>query len=95
MLAYTVLRPAGAAHGARRRGAVWRERRRRTPLNAAVGRMGHGLGIELTELFSVAEWDRTELTPGTVDIVITAGGCELLSPRAPAELPPRRPRAHL
>ena len=33
---------------------------------AAVGRYGHGLGIELTELPSVTNWDNTELAAGMV-----------------------------
>lgn len=31
-----------------------------------VGRLGHGLGMQLTELFSLTDWDETELPEGTV-----------------------------
>ncbi len=71
-----------------------------------VGRMGHGLGMQLTEWPSVMAADHTVLEEGMVltlepgieagpgrimvheeNIVITARGAELLSPRASAELP--------
>lgn len=71
-----------------------------------VGRMGHGLGMQLTEWPSVAAGDRTVLAPGMTltlepalavrpgrtmvheeDIVIRDGEPELLSRRAPLELP--------
>ena len=71
-----------------------------------VGRLGHGLGMQLTEWPSHTADDTTPLVPGMVltlepglaiapgraqvheeDIVIRADGPELLSRRAPAELP--------
>ncbi|MDG4649266.1 Xaa-Pro peptidase family protein [Roseibacterium sp. SDUM158017] len=70
------------------------------------GRLGHGLGIALTEWPSLTERDDTplregmvltlepgvEIAPGRImvheeNIVLRAEGCELLSPRAPAQLP--------
>ena len=74
----------------------------------AVGsaRLGHGLGLQLTEWPSLIPGDRTvlregmvltlepgiEIAPGRImvheeNIVVRASGAELLSPRAPAELP--------
>jgi Xaa-Pro aminopeptidase len=76
-----------------------------------VGRMGHGLGLDLTEPPSLAPDDSTTLEPGMVitlepsltlpgtaglarrlmvheeNIVVTPTGCELLTRRAPPELP--------
>ena len=76
-----------------------------------VGRMGHGLGLDLTEPPSLAPDDRTILEAGMVitlepsltlpglagmarrlmvheeNVVVTPAGCELLTRRAPAELP--------
>lgn len=71
-----------------------------------VGRMGHGLGMVLTEPPSHAPWDDTRLEPGMVitiepgleiasgvgqvheeDVVIREDGAELLTRRAPRELP--------
>ncbi|SMF51517.1 Xaa-Pro aminopeptidase [Tistlia consotensis] len=71
-----------------------------------VGRMGHGLGLQLTEHPSNAAWDGTVLEPGMVltlepglafapgrgqvheeNLVVRADGAELLSRRAPRELP--------
>ena len=71
-----------------------------------VGRMGHGLGLQLTEPPSNRPGDPTELQPGMVmtiepgleyapgknivheeNIVITDDGCELLTRRAPLEMP--------
>ncbi len=71
-----------------------------------AGRLGHGLGLSLTEWPSLIAEDYTplregmvltlepcvEVTPGRImvqeeDIVIRGGGAELLSGRAPAELP--------
>jgi Xaa-Pro aminopeptidase len=76
---------------------------RQTPLG---GRLGHGLGIALTEWPSLTDWDATplregmvltlepgvEIAPGRImvheeNLVLRADGAELLSPRAPAELP--------
>ena len=70
------------------------------------GRLGHGLGITLTEWPSFTPLDDTRLRAGIVltlepgcvtgegrimvheeNIVLRDGGAELLSPRAPAELP--------
>ena len=70
-----------------------------------IGRLGHGLGMQLTEWPSHTAADNTTLTAGMVitiepgmsygngftmvheeNIVIRAGGAELLSRRAPAEL---------
>lgn len=70
------------------------------------GRLGHGLGITLTEWPSFTPLDTTELREGMVltlepgavlregviqvheeNIVLRADGPELLSPRAPSELP--------
>lgn len=71
-----------------------------------VGRLGHGLGMQLTEHPSLTSWDRTVLEPGVVltlepgltiapgrmlvheeNIVIRDGPPELLTRRAPRELP--------
>ncbi len=70
------------------------------------GRLGHGLGLSLTEWPSLIPDDRTELRPGMVltlepglqigpgrimvheeDIVIREDGAELLTRRAPPDLP--------
>ncbi|MGP6087847.1 M24 family metallopeptidase [Antarctobacter jejuensis] len=70
------------------------------------GRLGHGLGVTLTEWPSFTELDRTPLREGMVltlepsavvapgrimvheeNIVLRAGGPELLSPRASSDLP--------
>lgn len=75
-------------------------------VGAGVGRMGHGLGMQLTEWPSIMPDDHTVLEPGTVltlepgiefapgrqmvheeDIVITGDGAQLLTRRAPRELP--------
>ena len=71
-----------------------------------AGRLGHGLGLSLTEWPSFIASDGTVLREGMVltlepglqiapgrimvheeDIVVRAGGAELLSRRAPAQLP--------
>lgn len=71
-----------------------------------VGRLGHGLGLQLTEWPSNRPGDDTPLVPGMVltiepgmefapgkmmvheeDIVVTEDGCELLTRRAPPEMP--------
>ena len=73
---------------------------------STVGRLGHGLGMNLTEPPSIKEDDETELFEGMVltiepsakygpnfmlvheeNIVVTADGCDLLTRRAPRELP--------
>jgi len=75
-------------------------------LSNDVGRMGHGLGMQLTEGPSITPEDMTRLEPGMVitiepgmtfapnkqmvheeNIVITEDGAELLTKRAPKELP--------
>lgn len=71
-----------------------------------VGRLGHGLGMQLTEPPSNMPGDDTPLVPGMVmtiepgmeyapgkmivheeNVVITEDGCELLTRRAPREMP--------
>lgn len=71
-----------------------------------VGRLGHGLGMQLTEWPSHAAWDTTEITENMVltlepslsygdgrimvheeNLVVRAGGAELLTERAASELP--------
>ena len=71
-----------------------------------VGRLGHGLGSQLTEWPSHTAWDDTVLEPGMVltlepgmsfapgrvmvheeNIVVREAGPELLTRRAPPELP--------
>lgn len=71
-----------------------------------VGRLGHGLGMQLTEPPSNKPGDDTPLVPGMVmtiepgmeyapgkmivheeNVVITEDGCELLTRRAPREMP--------
>lgn len=71
-----------------------------------VGRLGHGLGLQLTEPPSNRPGDDTPLVPGMVmtiepgmeyapgkmivheeNVVITEAGCELLTRRAPREMP--------
>ena len=75
------------------------------PSGGDIGRMGHGLGMQLTEQPSLAVFDETELQEGMVltlepslsygaglmmvheeNIVVRAGGAELLTRRAPQEL---------
>ncbi|HUS54392.1 MAG TPA: Xaa-Pro peptidase family protein, partial [Thermohalobaculum sp.] len=74
--------------------------------DANVGRLGHGLGMQLTEFPSITPWDQTVLEPGIVltlepgmafspgkmmvheeNIVIREDGAELLTVRAPREMP--------
>ena len=74
-------------------------------LKNQVGRMGHGLGMELTEGLSVSATDKTQLEVGMVltlepgftmvngkqmvheeNIVITEGGADYLSKRAPEKI---------
>ena len=71
-----------------------------------IGRLGHGLGMQLTEQPSLAAFDTTELVEGMVltlepsltigpgrmmvheeNIAITATGAQLLSRRAPQDIP--------
>jgi Xaa-Pro aminopeptidase len=75
-------------------------------LQPAGGRLGHGLGVTLTEWPSFTPRDQTVLREGMVltlepavlvapgrlmvheeNVVLRADGCELLTPRAPADLP--------
>jgi len=75
-------------------------------LGNEVGRLGHGLGVQLTEFPSHTPWDRTVLKAGMVvtlepsmtfapgrmmvheeNIVIRKDGPQLLTRRAPRELP--------
>ena len=86
--------------------AMWKVLERGGALGNDVGRLGHGLGMQLTEWPSNTAQDGTRLEPGMVitlepgmtfapgknmvheeDIVITADGAEMLSLRAPAQLP--------
>jgi Xaa-Pro dipeptidase len=83
---------------------------RETVMDSSVGRMGHGLGLQLTEPPSVHPDDNTVLDVGMVitlepgiayaasdgsrrvmvheeNLVITERGAELLTTRAPAEMP--------
>ncbi len=85
---------------------MWRELEAAGATGNEVGRMGHGLGAQLTEWPSLAAHDQTPLEPGMVitlepgmsyapetmmvheeNILVTDGDAELLSKRAPAELP--------
>ena len=74
--------------------------------DAGVGRLGHGLGIQLTETPSITAFDDTPLLPGMImtlepgysyansrimvheeNLLITDSGYELLSARAPEDIP--------
>lgn len=76
------------------------------PTETGIGRVGHGIGLEMPEPPSRHPEDEAVLRPGMVlclepnfelpgvgflvaeeQVVITEDGCELLSRRAPAELP--------
>ncbi|MEM1299613.1 MAG: Xaa-Pro peptidase family protein [Pseudomonadota bacterium] len=76
------------------------------PSAGSIGRMGHGLGMQLTEQPSLAAFDTAILQEGMVmtlepslsygagqmmvheeNVIITANGAELLTERAPTELP--------
>jgi Xaa-Pro aminopeptidase len=86
--------------------AMWTVLEAGGALGNEVGRMGHGLGMQLTEGPSVTPNDHTPLEPGMIvtlepgmtfapgkqmvheeNIVITETGAEMLSRRAPAEIP--------
>ena len=86
--------------------AMWKVLEAGGALGNDVGRMGHGLGMQLTEWPSNMPGDDTVLRPGMVltlepgmafapnqlmvheeDIVIRDGAPELLTRRAPAEMP--------
>ena len=75
-------------------------------VSSEVGRLGHGLGIQLTETPSITAWDQTPLQAGMVmtlepgysyapgklmvheeNVLITDTGYELLSVRAPRDIP--------
>ncbi|MCD1625344.1 Xaa-Pro peptidase family protein [Seohaeicola saemankumensis] len=98
-----VLRPGMLARDVHHLLSVGLRRRNTTP---GDGRLGHGLGITLTEWPSFTPLDETPLREGMVltlepgcvttdgrimvheeNIVLRADGAELLSPRAPQELP--------
>ncbi|MEE4120176.1 MAG: Xaa-Pro peptidase family protein [Paracoccaceae bacterium] len=97
------LRPGMRACDVHRLLATALEARGATP---AAGRLGHGLGLSLTEWPSFTPIDETvlregmvlalepgaEVSPGRIlvheeNVALRAGGAELLSARAPAELP--------
>ncbi len=86
--------------------AMWSILEKGGALGNSVGRLGHGLGMELTEWPSITASDNTTLEPGAVltlepgmefapgkqmvheeNIVITENGAQLLSRRAPADIP--------
>ncbi len=86
--------------------AMWGVMEQGGALGNSVGRLGHGLGMQLTEWPSNTPDDLTTLEPGVVltlepgmefapgkqmvheeNIVITETGAEMLSRRAPSELP--------
>ncbi len=86
--------------------AMWRVLEDGGALGSDVGRLGHGLGMQLTEGPSHTPEDRTVLEPGMVltiepgmefapgknmvheeNIVIRDDGAELLTKRAPTEMP--------
>lgn len=86
--------------------AMWAVLEEGGALGNDVGRMGHGLGMQLTEWPSNTPTDGTVLEPGVVltlepgmefapgkqmvheeNIVITEDGAEMLSRRAPGEMP--------
>ena len=101
--ALTSLRPGMLARDLHR---ILSEALKRQGAVVGGGRLGHGLGLTLTEWPSVTPLDTTELREGMVltlepgveiapgrilvheeNIVLRAEGPELLSRRAPAELP--------
>ena len=86
--------------------AMWTVLEKGGAIGNSVGRMGHGLGMELTEWPSVTADDKTLLEPGMIltlepgmtfaegkqmvheeNIVITEDGAQMLSHRAPGEMP--------
>lgn len=86
--------------------AMWQELEIWDVSGTNVGRMGHGLGMQLTEWPSLTPADQTVLQPGMVltlepgleivpgrmmvheeNVVIREDGAELLTRRAPRELP--------
>ncbi|MCB0181136.1 MAG: aminopeptidase P family protein [Anaerolineae bacterium] len=85
---------------------MWRELSSGSESGTSTGRLGHGLGMQLTEWPSLTPADQTVLQPGMVitlepglnigpdrmmvheeNIVIRDSGAELLTRRAPIELP--------
>lgn len=85
---------------------MWHQLASNSPSGATVGRLGHGLGMQLTEWPSLLPTDQTVLQPGMVltlepgisiapgqmmiheeNVVIRETHAELLTRRAPAELP--------
>lgn len=86
--------------------AMWTVLEKGGALGNDVGRMGHGLGMQLTEGPSVTPFDTTVLQPGMIvtlepgmtfapakqmvheeNLLVTESGAELLSQRAPSEIP--------
>ncbi len=86
--------------------SMWKIIEEYSPSASGVGRLGHGLGMQLTEPPSHTHFDETVLKPGMVitlepgltiaegkimvheeNLVIREDGVELLSRRAPQELP--------
>lgn len=86
--------------------AMWRELETWNVSGTNVGRMGHGLGMQLTEWPSLTPTDQTVLQPGMIitlepglevvpgrmmvheeNIVIRQDGADLLTRRAPQEMP--------
>lgn len=86
--------------------AMWSVLEQGGALGNDVGRMGHGLGMQLTEGLSLTPDDHTLLEPGMVitlepgmtfapgkqmvheeNLLIVEDGAEMLSRRAPAEMP--------
>jgi Xaa-Pro dipeptidase len=96
-------RPGASAHDLWRE--MWRVLEAGGALGSDVGRLGHGLGMQLTEGHSNMQGDETLLRPGLVltlepgmsfapgkmlvheeNIVVRAGGAEILTPRATREM---------
>jgi len=86
--------------------SMWTVLEKGGAIGNSVGRMGHGLGMELTEWPSLTADDKTLLEPGMIltlepgmtfaegkqmvheeNIVITEDGAQMLSHRAPGEMP--------
>ena len=86
--------------------AMWTVLEKGGAIGNSVDRMGHGLGMELTEWPSLTADDKTLLEPGMIltlepgmtfaegkqmvheeNIVITEDGAQMLSQRAPGEMP--------
>lgn len=101
--ALAAIRPGMTARDVHR---ILADAMRAESVTPAAGRLGHGLGLSLTEWPSLTPKDETvlregmvltlepggEMGPGRImvheeNLVLRAGGAELLSSRAPAELP--------